>query len=190
MATGGHGGATEAGGSGGVAGNDPPAEIGWQACLGAIQGNIYLTHNINDPDYSPHAANQDTWSLSGVPPKWGDPLPEPQPSSTMANDAPWTGCWPKLIRKPKVFKGDSDNIKRTHMFPNPYKVTFAQSYFEGKALDWWTLELEEMESESKKFCDAAIKEVYKKKMYDLHMGTRTTQEYFQELEKQAKQAGL
>ncbi|SJL01326.1 uncharacterized protein ARMOST_04646 [Armillaria ostoyae] len=41
-----------------------------------------------------------------------------------------------------------------------------------------------------KFRDPAVKNIHKKKMYDLHMGTKTTQEYFQELEKEAKMARL
>ncbi|SJL10447.1 uncharacterized protein ARMOST_13833 [Armillaria ostoyae] len=63
----------------------------------------------------------------------------------MADDVPWTECQPELIRKPKVFKRDSNDIKQ---FITACQVAFAQSYFEDKALDWWMLELEEMESDS------------------------------------------
>ncbi|SJK99928.1 uncharacterized protein ARMOST_03239 [Armillaria ostoyae] len=101
-------------------------------------------------------------SLLGGLPKWDNGTPLLQPSGTMANDAPWTGCWPELIRKPEVFKGDSDDIEQfittckvyfqvhsTHMFPDLYKVAFGQSYFKGKALDWWMLQLAELKSNSR-----------------------------------------
>ncbi|SJL12095.1 uncharacterized protein ARMOST_15516 [Armillaria ostoyae] len=144
----------------------------------------------NDLEYLPHAADDDAWSLPMGPPKWNPKTQLPNPSSTMADDAPWTGCRPKLIRKPKVFK----ETPRISSGSSPHaKCTF-------KALDWWTLELDEMESNSqgkyqlpawedfvemiqKKFRDAVVEEVHKKRMYDLHMGSSTTQEYFQDLEK-------
>ncbi|KAK0435502.1 hypothetical protein EV421DRAFT_1908577 [Armillaria borealis] len=102
------GGNAEARGSGGAAGNDPPAEpLGWQPAQGPIQGDIRPTHNQNDLDYSPNTANNDRWSLPGGPPKWNPGGAPPQPSSTMADDASWTRCRPELIQKLKVFKGDS-----------------------------------------------------------------------------------
>ncbi|SJL09551.1 uncharacterized protein ARMOST_12931 [Armillaria ostoyae] len=94
------------------------------------------------------------------------------------------------------------------MWLDPYRVAFASSYFEGKAKDWWTLQLEDLYSTSRgkyrfpswyafkgaiatKFSDPGVEEKHKVAMYALRMtGTMTATEYLQELEKLAKKAKL
>ncbi|SJL16754.1 uncharacterized protein ARMOST_20283 [Armillaria ostoyae] len=94
------------------------------------------------------------------------------------------------------------------MWLDPHRVAFASSYFEGKAKDWWTLQLADLYSSSRgkyrfpswyafkqavetKFSDPGHQDKHKAAMYVLRMtGTMTATEYFQELETLAKKAKL
>ncbi|SJL16841.1 uncharacterized protein ARMOST_20370 [Armillaria ostoyae] len=122
----------------------------------------------------------------------------------MGEDAPWIGCKPDLIRKPNPFLGDADDIDRfitdcqmyfqvhsAYMWLDPYRVAFASSYFEGRAKDWWTLQLADLYTVQTKFSKPGVEEKHKVAMYALRMtGTMTATEYLQELEKLAKKAKL
>ncbi|SJL17403.1 uncharacterized protein ARMOST_20953 [Armillaria ostoyae] len=167
------------------------------------------------------AKDKERWSLPGAPDKFDPDTEPPNPLGTMGDDAPWIGCKPDLVRKPLPFNRDPDDIDRfiadcqmyfqvhsAYMWLDPYRVAFASSYFEGRAKDWWTLQLEDLYSPSQgkyrfpswyafkgaittKFSDPGIEEKHKVAMYALRMtGTMTATEYLQELEKLAKKAKL
>ncbi|SJL16280.1 uncharacterized protein ARMOST_19800 [Armillaria ostoyae] len=174
-----------------------------------------------DPFSDKIAQDKERWSLPGAPDKFDPDTEPPNPVGAMGDDAPWIGCKPDLVRKPEPFKGDPDDIDRfitdcqmyfqvhsAYMWLDPYRVAFASSYFEGRAKDWWTLQLEDLYSPSRgkyrfpswyafkgaivtKFSDPGVEEKHKVAMYALRMtGTMTATEYLQELEKLAKKAKL
>ncbi|SJL18732.1 uncharacterized protein ARMOST_22332 [Armillaria ostoyae] len=174
-----------------------------------------------DPFSDSVAKDKERWSLPGAPDKFDPDTEPPNPVGAMGDDAPWIGCKPDLIRKPEPFHGDPDDIDRfitdcqmyfqvhsAYMWLDPYRVAFASSYFEGRAKDWWTLQLEDLYSSSRgkyrfpswyafkgaiatKFSDPGVEEKHKVAMYALRMtGTMTATEYLQELEKLAKKAKL
>ncbi|SJL06741.1 uncharacterized protein ARMOST_10083 [Armillaria ostoyae] len=74
-------------------------------------------------------------------------------------------------------------------------VPFVASHFEGPAKDWWVHKRQEfwwtefVQLINEQFCDPAIEEVHKKKMFNLQMGNGAATTYFQELERLAKLAG-
>ncbi|KAK0421572.1 hypothetical protein EV421DRAFT_1975680 [Armillaria borealis] len=169
----------------------------------------------------PVARDQERWSIPGAPDRFDPSKDPPNPVGAMADDAPWIGCKPDLTRKPNPFIGDSDDIDRfitdcqvyfqvysAYMWLDSYRVAFAASYFEGRAKDWWTMQLADLYSDSrgkyrfptwyafkqaveKKFSDPGVEEKHKVDMYALRMtGTMTATEYLQELEKLAKKAKL
>ncbi|SJL01489.1 uncharacterized protein ARMOST_04811 [Armillaria ostoyae] len=174
-----------------------------------------------DPFSDSVAKDKEQWSLPGAPDKFDPDTEPPNPVGAMGDDAPWIGCKPDLVRKPEPFRGDADDIDRfitdcqmyfqvhsAYMWLDPYRVAFASSYFEGRAKDWWTLQLEDLYSTSRgkyrfpswyafkgaiatKFSDPGVEEKHKVAMYALRMtGTMTATEYLQELEKLAKKAKL
>ncbi|SJL18801.1 uncharacterized protein ARMOST_22402 [Armillaria ostoyae] len=205
---------------GGNEGKKPekPAEP-WKPGTGFFKGE--KPPDPKDPFSDSVAKDKEQWSLPGAPDKF-DPDTEPlNPVGAMGDDAPWIGCKPDLVRKPMPFIGDPDDIDRfitdcqmyfqvhsAYMWLDPYRVAFASSYFEGKAKDWWTLQLEDLYSASRgkyrfpswyafkqavttKFSDPGVEEKHKVAMYALRMtGTMTATEYLQELEKLAKKAKL
>ncbi|PBK59533.1 hypothetical protein ARMSODRAFT_982941 [Armillaria solidipes] len=89
-------------------------------------------------------------------------------------------------------------------------VPFAASLFDGTTKDWWVHKRQEFWTSNgfdaqlpryqlpnweefidlleQQFCDPAVKEVHKKKMYKLQMGNGPATVYFQEIEKEAKLA--
>ncbi|KAK0453506.1 hypothetical protein EV421DRAFT_1956368 [Armillaria borealis] len=169
----------------------------------------------------PVARDKERWSIPGAPNKFDPSQDPPNPVGAMADDAPWLGCKPDLARKPNPFIGDSDDIDRfitdcqvyfqvysAYLWLDSYRVAFAASYFEGRAKDWWTMQLADLYSNSrgkyrfptwyafkqaveKKFSDPGVEEKHKVDMYALRMtGTMTATEYLQELEKLAKKAKL
>ncbi|SJL05725.1 uncharacterized protein ARMOST_09061 [Armillaria ostoyae] len=174
-----------------------------------------------DPFSDSVAKDRERWSLPGAPGKFDPDTEPPNPIGAMGDDAPWIGCKPDLVRKPLPFNGDPDDIDRfitdcqmyfqvhsAYMWLDPYRVAFASSYFEGRAKDWWTLQLEDLYSPSRgkyrfpswyafkgaiatKFSDPGVEEKHKVAMYALRMtGTMPATEYLQELEKLAKKAKL
>ncbi|SJL15094.1 uncharacterized protein ARMOST_18576 [Armillaria ostoyae] len=174
-----------------------------------------------DPFSDSVAKDKERWSLPGAPDKFDPDTEPPNPLGAMGDDAPWIGCKPDLVRKPLPFTGDPEDIDRfiadcqmyfqvhsAYMWLDPYRVAFASSYFEGRAKDWWTLQLEDLYSPSRgkyrfpswyafkgalttKFSDPGVEEKHKVAMYALRMtGTMTATEYLQELEKLAKKAKL
>ncbi|PBK75376.1 hypothetical protein ARMSODRAFT_1012829 [Armillaria solidipes] len=128
-----------------------------------------------------------------------------------------------MIRPPHPFKGDHDDIKRFvgnclsyfEVFA-PYftlpslMMTFATSYLEGPAKDWWVYQCADFWTTANwsnepaqfrllnfeefvglltaQYRDPAVEEVHEKKMFNLQMGNGTATTYFQELEKLAKLA--
>ncbi|SJL03632.1 uncharacterized protein ARMOST_06989 [Armillaria ostoyae] len=167
------------------------------------------------------AWNMERWSLPGAFDKFDPEQDPPNPVGQMGEDAPWIRCKPNLIRKSLPFLGEADDIDgfimdcqmyfqvhSTYMWLDPYRVAFVSSYFEGRAKDWWTLQLAELYSRNRgkywfpfwyafkqaieeKFKDPGIEDKQKVAMYALRMtGSMTTMEYFQELEKFAKKARL
>ncbi|SJL10460.1 uncharacterized protein ARMOST_13846 [Armillaria ostoyae] len=188
----------------------------WQLKLGFFKGDKPPDHYAD-----PVAWNMEQWSLPGAPNKFDPEYDPPNPIGAMGEDVPWIGCKPDLIRKPLPFLGDADDINRfimdcqmyfqvhsAYMWLDPYRVAFAFSYFEGRAKDWWTLQLAELYSTSRgkyrfptwyafkqaieeKFKDPSVKDKQKVTMYALCMtGSMTTTEYFQEVEKFTKKARL
>ncbi|PBK76314.1 hypothetical protein ARMSODRAFT_969054 [Armillaria solidipes] len=168
-------------------GKKPEKDPSWHPGLGFFKGD-------RPPDRyaDPVARNTERWSLPGAPDKFDPESDPPNPIGAMEEDAPWIGCKPDLIRKPLPFLGGPDDIDRfitdcqmyfqvhsAYMWLDPYRVAFASSYFEGKAKDWWTLQLAELYNRQKV------------KLYALRMtkGMPAT-EYFQELETLAKKARL
>ncbi|SJL04219.1 uncharacterized protein ARMOST_07580 [Armillaria ostoyae] len=176
---------------------EKPAEP-WKPGLGFFKGE--------KPDLfsDPVTRDKERWSLPRAPDKFDPETEPPNPVGAMGEDAPWIGCKPDLIRKPKPFLGDADDIDRfimdcqmyfqvhsTYMWLNPYQVAFASSYFKGRAKDWWTLQLADLYTVETKFSDPGVEEKHKVTMYALRMtGTMTTTEYLQELKKLAKKAKL
>ncbi|SJL13670.1 uncharacterized protein ARMOST_17118 [Armillaria ostoyae] len=191
----------------------------WKPGTGFFKGE--KPPNPKDPFSDSVTKDKERWSLPGAPDKFDPDTEPPNPIGAMGDDAPWIGCKPDLIRKPNPFLGDPDDIDRfimdcqmyfqvhsAYMWLDPYRVAFASSYFEGKAKDWWTLQLEDLYSASRgkyrfpswyafkqaitvKFSDPGVEEKHKVAMYALRMtGTMTATEYLQELEKLAKKAKL
>ncbi|SJL16607.1 uncharacterized protein ARMOST_20133 [Armillaria ostoyae] len=191
----------------------------WKPGTGFLKGD--KPPDPKDPFSDSVAKDKEWWSLPGAPDKFDPDTEPPNPLGAMGDDAPWIGCKPDLIRKPNPFLGDPDDIDRfitdcqmyfqvhsAYMWLDPYRVAFASSYFEGKAKDWWTLQLEDLYSTSRgkyrfpswytfkqavttKFSDPGVEEKHKVAMYALRMtGTMTATEYLQELEKLAKKAKL
>ncbi|PBK64637.1 hypothetical protein ARMSODRAFT_978890 [Armillaria solidipes] len=128
----------------------------WQPGTGFFKGD-------RPPDHysDPVARNPERWSLPRAPNKFDPESDPPNPIGTMGEDTPWVGCKPDLIRKPLPFTGEPDDIDRfimdcqmyfqvhsAYMWLNPYRVAFTSSYFEGRAKDWWTLQLAELYSTS------------------------------------------
>ncbi len=147
------------------------------------------------------------------------------PVGTTDDDALYLSIKPVLLQPPKVFRREHDDIMRffrdclsyfevfrSYFQNNPsLMITFASSYFNGPAKDWWVHKRQEfwtysewdnnyprfryptwdefMKITETQFCDPAIEEVHKKCMFDLCMGNSTTTTYFQKLEEEAKLAG-
>ncbi|SJL08033.1 uncharacterized protein ARMOST_11392 [Armillaria ostoyae] len=204
---------------GGNEGKKPEKAEPWKPGTGFFKGD--KPPDPKDPFSDSVAKDKERWSLPGAPDKFDPNTEPPNPIGTMGDDAPWIGCKPDLVRKPEPFRGDADDIDRfitdcqiyfqvhgAYMWLDPYRVAFASSYFEGKAKDWWTLQLEDLYSTSRgkyrfpswyafkgaittKFSDPGVEEKHKVAMYALRMtGTMTATEYLQELEKLAKKAKL
>ncbi|SJL04856.1 uncharacterized protein ARMOST_08227 [Armillaria ostoyae] len=166
--------------------------------------------------------HEDRWSLPRPPPKWRNE--PPQPMGDADDDAPYLGIKPVMIRPPVPFEGKYDDIERFigdccmyfEVFA-PYfqlhsqRVTFATSYFEGTAKDWWVHRRQEFWSSStwddgprhfrfpswaefvglvsRQFHDPATQDIHEKRMFDLRMGKGPAISYFNELEIEAKKAG-
>ncbi|PBK68976.1 hypothetical protein ARMSODRAFT_975294 [Armillaria solidipes] len=169
----------------------PEKGTGWQPGLGFFKGD-----RPPGPYDDPVAKNAEQWSLPGAPDKFDPEQDPPNPIGPMGEDAPWIGCKPDLIRKPLPFLGEPDDIDRfitdcqmyfqvhsAYMWLDPYRVTFASSYFEGRAKDWWTLQLAELYSSSRGKYRFPT-------WYAFKEAGMTTTEYFQELELLAKKARL
>ncbi|SJL08820.1 uncharacterized protein ARMOST_12191 [Armillaria ostoyae] len=205
---------------GGNEGKKPekPAEP-WKPGTGFFKGE--KPPDEKDPFNDSVAKDKERWSLPGAPDKFDPDTEPPNPIEAMGDDAPWIGCKPDLIRKPEPFRGEPEDIDRfltdcqmyfqvhsAYMWLDPHRVAFASSYFEGKAKDWWTLQLADLYSSSRgkyrfpswyafkqavetKFSDPGHQDKHKAAMYALRMtGTMTATEYFQELETLAKKAKL
>ncbi|SJL00662.1 uncharacterized protein ARMOST_03975 [Armillaria ostoyae] len=197
---------------------DRPEEP-WKPGTGFFKGE--KLPDPKDPFSDKVAQDKERWSLPGAPDKFDPDTEPPNPVGAMGDDAPWIGCKPDLVRKPLPFAGEPDDIDRfitdcqmyfqvhsAYMWLDPYRVAFASSYFEGRAKDWWTLQLEDLYSPSQgkyrfpswyafkgaiatKFSDPSHQDKHKAAMYALRMtGTMTATEYLQELETLAKKAKL
>ncbi|SJL15506.1 uncharacterized protein ARMOST_19006 [Armillaria ostoyae] len=204
---------------GGNEGKKPEKAEPWKPGTGFFKGD--KPPDPGDPFSDSVAKDRERWSLPGAPDKFEPDTEPPNPIGAMGEDAPWIGCKPDLVRKPEPFKGEPEDVDRfmtdcqmyfqvhsAYMWLDPYRVAFASSYFEGRAKDWWTLQLADLYSTSRgkyrfpswyafkqavemKFSDPGHQDKHKAAMYALRMtGTMTATEYLQELETLAKKAKL
>ncbi|PBK73738.1 hypothetical protein ARMSODRAFT_972125 [Armillaria solidipes] len=141
---------------------------------------------------------EDRYSVPCPPAGRGCPDPLPQLVGEAADSAPYLGIKPIMLQPPKLFKGEHDDIRQflrdcityfeafTLYFILPSQtVPFAASHFKGP-----TKNCEFVDIINSQFWDPAIEEVHEKKMYNLWMGNGSTTTYFQEVEREAKLAGL
>ncbi|PBK71780.1 hypothetical protein ARMSODRAFT_973358 [Armillaria solidipes] len=173
-----------------------------------------------DPPHPQSPMRDDCWENGLID---GRPNPIPNPIGYAPEDAAFLGVKPVMIRPPHLFKGDHNDIEQFvgdclsyfEVFA-PYftlpslMTTFAASYLEGSAKDWWVYQCavfwEASDWDDKpaqfrllnfeefvglltaQYRDPTIEEVHEKKMFELWMGNGTATTYFQELEKLAKLA--